>query len=50
MIQSKLSIFGSILISDLYLFQGTVLLNPCLKFSKSLMLSFTAKIATGTSI
>ena len=30
---------GCVVISDRYLFQETVLLNPCLMFSKKLMLS-----------
>ena len=37
-IQSKLLFFGSVLISDLYLFQEPALLNPYFKCSKNLML------------
>ena len=39
---------GYAVISDLYLFQEPVLLNPCFKFSKTLMLPFIDKVATGT--
>ena len=46
-IQSKLLFFGSALISDLYLFQETILLNPCFKCSKNLMLLFIDKVTTG---
>ena len=38
---------GCVVISDLYLFQETVLLNLCFKFSKNLMLSFINKVTTG---
>ena len=36
-------------ISDLYLIQEIVLLNPCFKFSKNLMLLFMDKLAAGGS-
>ena len=39
---------GCVVISDLYLFQKIVLLNPCFIFSKNLMLSFIDKVTTGT--
>ena len=32
--------FGCVIISDLYLFQGTVLLNLCFILSENLILSF----------
>ena len=41
-------LFGVVVILDLYLFQDLVLLNPCFKFSKSLMLPFEIKNATTT--
>ena len=37
-------VFGSVLISDLYLFQQTAFLNPFFMFSKKLMLPFTDNI------
>ena len=40
--------FGYVVISDLYLFQETVLLNPCFIFSKNLILSFIDQVTTGT--
>ena len=39
---------GYVIISDLYLFQDIVLLNPYFKFSKNLMLSFITKVTTGS--
>ena len=36
-----------IVISDLYLFQDIVLLNPCIKFLRNFMLSFMDKLSTG---
>ena len=39
---------GQIVISDLSLFQDIVLLSPCFKFSKKLMLSFIDKVRTET--
>ena len=41
-------LFGYVVISDLYLFQRTLLLNPCFMFSKNLMLLFIHKVTTGT--
>ena len=38
--------FDCVVISDLYLFQETVVLNPCFTFSKNLMLSFIDKVTT----
>ena len=38
--------FGSVVISDLYLFQEFVLLNPCLIFSKNLVLSLIDNVTT----
>ena len=35
-----------VFISDLFLFQEIVLLNPCVKFSKKLMFSFVDKVTT----
>ena len=40
--------FVCVVISDLYLFQEIVLLNPCFIFPKNLTLSFTDKLITGT--
>ena len=40
--------FGCVIISDLYLFQETVLLNPYFKISKSSMSSFIVKVTNGT--
>ena len=40
--------FGCLVISELYLFQETVLLNPCFTFFKNLMLSFNYKVTIGT--
>ena len=40
--------FVSVVISDLYLFQEFVSLNPCLIFSENLVLSLIDKVATGT--
>ena len=40
--------FLFVVISDLYLFQENVLLNPCFIFSKNLILSLTDKVRTGT--
>ena len=37
-----------VVISDLYLFQEIVLLNPCFIFSKNLILSFINKVTTRT--
>ena len=37
-----------VVISDLYLFQEIVILNPCLIFSRNLILSFIEKVTTGT--
>ena len=39
--------FGCVVISDLYLFQELVLLNPCYIFYKNLILSFIDKVTTG---
>ena len=39
--------FGCVIISDLYLFQKIILLNPCFILCKSLILSFTGKVTTG---
>ena len=39
-IQSKFMFFDCVFITDLHLFHETVLLNPCFKRSKNLMLSF----------
>ena len=36
--------FGCVAFSDLYLFQETILLNPCFIFSKNLMLLFIDKV------
>ena len=36
--------FVCVVISDLYLFQDIVLLNPCSKFSENLMLLFMDKV------
>ena len=47
-IKPKLLFFGCVVISDLYLFQETVILKPCFKFFKNLMLSFIDKDTTGT--
>ena len=35
-------------ISDLYLFQEIVFLNPCFIFFRNLILSFIDKVTTGT--
>ena len=40
--------FGCAIISDLYLFQNIVLLNPCFIFSKNLILSLIDKVTVGT--
>ena len=40
--------FGCVVVSDLYLFQETVLLIPCFMFSKNLMLWFIDQVTTGT--
>ena len=45
-IWSELLFFGCVVISNLYLFQDFVLLNPCFKYSKNLMLSFIDKVTT----
>ena len=42
--------FGYVAISDLYLFQEIVLLNPWFIFSKNFILSFIDKVATGAYI
>ena len=39
--------FGCLVISDLYLFQEIVLLNPSFLFHKILVLSFKDKVTTG---
>ena len=39
--------FGCVVISELYLFQEIVLLNPCFIFSKNLILSLIDKVTTG---
>ena len=39
--------FGYVVISDLYLLQEIVILNPLFVFAKNLMLSFIDKRATG---
>ena len=39
--------FGCVVISDLYLFQEIVVLNPYFIFSKNFMLSFIEKVTTG---
>ena len=41
-------VFGCAVISDLYLFQEIVLLNPCFIFSKNLILPLIDKVKTGT--
>ena len=38
-----------VVISDLYLFQEVVLLNPCFIFSKNLILSLIDKVTTGAT-
>ena len=45
--QSKLLFLGCVIISDKYLFQEVVLLNPCLIFSKNVILSLIEKVTTG---
>ena len=40
--------FGCVVTLDVYFFQEIVLLNPCLSFSKKVMLLFTDKVTTGT--
>ena len=45
--QSRLLVFGCVVISDLYLFQEIVLLNPCFISSKNLILSLIDKVTTG---
>ena len=40
--------FGCVVISDLYLFQETVLLNPFFDCAKNLILSFIDKVTAGT--
>ena len=47
-LQSKLFTFSYVVISDLYLFQKTVLWNPSFKCCKNVMLSFIEKVTTGT--
>ena len=42
-------VFGCAVISDPYLFQEIVPLNPCFIFSKNFILSFIGKITTGAS-
>ena len=37
-----------VVISDLYLFQEILMLNPCFRFYKKLMLSFIDKKTSGT--
>ena len=44
---SKLLFFCCVVISDLYLFLEIFYLNPCVIFSKNLILSFIDKVATG---
>ena len=39
--------FGCVVISELYLFQEIVLLNPCFIVSKNLILSLIDKVTTG---
>ena len=45
--QFKLPFFGCVVLSNLYLLHE-ILLNPCLMFSKNLMLLFIEKATTGT--
>ena len=40
--------FDCVGISDLYLFQEIVILNPCFIFSKNFILPFIGKLTTGT--
>ena len=42
------SFFGCVVVSDLFFFQETVLLNPCFMFSKNLVLWFIDQVTTGT--
>ena len=42
--------FVCVVISDLYLLQEIVLLNPCFIFSKNLILPLIDKVTTGTKI
>ena len=44
----NLLLFGCVVISDLYLFQEIVVLNPCFIFSKNVILSLIDKVTTGT--
>ena len=44
---SKLLFFCCVVISDLYLFLEIFYLNPCVIFSKNLILSFIDKVTTG---
>ena len=41
---------GYVVISDLYLLQETVILKPCFKFSKELMLLLISKVTTETGL
>ena len=45
---SKLLLSGSVVTSDLHLFQKIVLLKACLIFSKNLLLSLIDKVTIGT--
>ena len=46
--QSRLLFFGCVVISDLYLFQEIILLNPCFIFFQNMILSLMDKVTTGT--
>ena len=45
---NQILFFVYVVISNLYLFQEVVLLNPCLIFSKNLILPVLDKVTTGT--
>ena len=45
---NQILFFVYVVISNLYLFQEVVLLNPCLIFSKNLILPVIDKVTTGT--
>ena len=40
-------LFGSVVISELYLFQETALFNPCFQYSKNFLLLLKDKVTTG---